>query len=72
MKKLSKIKYLGTETQNCESRDQWKNRSKELMRHKEDLEQQIEAVKEEANRERMRAEQLQNEIETIWKKKSRT
>ena len=56
----------------AESRDQWKNRSKELMRHKEDLEQQIEAVKEEANRERMRAEQLQNEIETIWKKKSRT
>ena len=56
----------------AESRDQWKNRSKELIRHKEDLEQQIEAFKEEAKRERMRAEQLQTEIQTIWKKKSRT
>lgn len=62
----------------AENRDQWKNRSKELIRQKEDLEQQIEAAKEETERERMRADEerkradkLQAEIEVIWKKKSR-
>lgn len=62
-----------------ESRDQWKARSKELDRHKRDLEQEIQAAKEEAERERMRADaerrradKLQADIESILKKKSRT
>lgn len=62
-----------------ESRDQWKARNKELNRQKEELEQQMQAAKEEIERERMRADEernrankLQAEIETVWKKKSRT
>ena len=55
-----------------ESRDKWKNKSKEL-------ENQLRATQEEMGRERIRADQereradkLQGEIETILKKKSRT
>jgi len=54
-----------------ESRDQWKARSKELDR-------QLQAVQEETERERMRADKeceradkLQAEIEAVWGKKSR-
>jgi hypothetical protein len=64
-----------------ESRDQWKVRSKELSKkldsQKRDLEQQIQVAKDEAERERMRADKelerankLQVEIEIIFKKKS--
>ena len=62
----------------AENRDQWRNRSKELICQKEHLEQQIEVAKEEAERERMRADKeqkradkLQTEIDMIFKKKSR-
>jgi hypothetical protein len=61
-----------------ENRDLWKARSKELDLQKEDLEQQIQAAKEETERERMRAneerrraDKLQADIESILKKKSR-
>ncbi len=54
-----------------ESREQWKSRSKELDR-------QLQAVQEEAERERIRADKeceradkLQSEIEAVWGKKSR-
>lgn len=56
----------------AENRDQWKARSKEL-------DHQLQAAKEEAERERIRADKeceradkLQTEIEVVWGKKSRT
>ncbi len=62
-----------------ENRDQWRNRSKELICQKEDLERQVEVAKEETKRERLRADEerkradkLQTEIEIILKKKSST
>ena len=61
-----------------ENRDHWKTRSKELVHQKDELEQQLQAAKEEIERERLRvnterarADQLQAEIDSIWKKKSR-
>lgn len=61
-----------------ENRDHWKARSKELFHQKDELEQQLQAAKEgkecermRANAERERADKLQTEIESIWKKKSR-
>ena len=48
----------------AENRDQWKARSKELDR-------QLQAAQEETERERMRANRLQAEIEAVWGKKSR-
>lgn len=48
----------------AENRDQWKARSKELDR-------QLQAAQEEIERERMRADKLQVEIEAVWGKKSR-
>ena len=61
-----------------ESRDQWRARSQELDRQKEDLERKVQAAKEEVECERIRAdeahkraENLQAEIETILKKKWR-
>lgn len=64
-----------------ESRDHWSARTKELStelkRQKEELEGQIRAAKEEAlsqrrraDEEQKRADSLQTEIETVWKKKS--
>lgn len=65
------------------SRDHWKARCTELdvqiECQKEELEKQIQNAQEDAARQRMRAEEekkradaLQDEIETVWKKKSRT
>ncbi len=62
----------------AESRDQWKERHKELNPQKEALEQQVQVARDETERERMRAEEereradnLQAEIQKIWGKKSR-
>jgi hypothetical protein len=61
-----------------ENRDEWKAYSKELASQKEGLEQQLHVSREEIERERIRtkeererADQLQAELETILKKKSR-
>ena len=77
LKKNKKLRDRNVEI--TESRNQWKKRSKDLCRQKEDLEQQLRSAKEEAEQERIRATQecerankLQSDIEEIWKKKSRT
>jgi len=65
------------------SRDQWRSRSKafelDFENQKEGLMQQIQHAQEEiererkrADEERIRADKLQSEIDTVWKKKSRT
>lgn len=63
-----------------ESRNLWKKRNKELRkefdREKEELEQRTQAAREDLERERIRADKererankLQNEIEAVWGKK---
>lgn len=48
----------------AENRDHWKARCKEL-------DHQLQAAQEEIEREKIRADQLQAEIESVWGKKSR-
>lgn len=54
-----------------ENRDQWKARSKELDRQLQAAMEEIERERIRADEERERADKLQNEIETVWGKKSR-
>jgi hypothetical protein len=62
----------------AESRNQWKMRNKELHSRQVELEQQLQIAQDSiererirADKERQRADNLQAEIETAWKKKSR-
>lgn len=54
-----------------ENRDQWKARTKELDRQLRLAQEEIKQERSRADRENKRAENLQNEIEKVWGKKSR-
>ncbi|HNA62596.1 MAG TPA: hypothetical protein PKW79_05935 [Rhabdochlamydiaceae bacterium] len=54
-----------------ESRDQWKERSKNLDRQLQTAREETEFERMRADKERERADKLQAEIEEVWGKKSR-
>lgn len=55
----------------AENRDQWKARSKELDRQLQAVQEETERERMRADKERERADKLQAEIEMVWGKKSR-
>ena len=62
-----KLRDRGVEL--AENRDQWKARSKELERQVQTAQEETALERMRADKERERADQLQTEIETVWKKK---
>lgn len=57
-------------TEITESRDLWKARSKEIERQLDAAREETEFERIHVKKERERADRLQSELDTIWKKKS--